>query len=195
MPLPAQVVDEPLTGVRVPEEGVEAKAGKTRAQHIARKNVTFSFKFEVIALLSNSAKIVGHKRPPSFRIFVAGKLLCSSPYRSRQPRLCITNYFVNRVNTVSAVGGAPIALSQYRTWCPRPIRVGEITVALPDLRHGTLSGATPPGHILRQVLSNELGINAYEVKLRVLSCNVCTHTVYFAPGFPEEAANKRWKVI
>ena len=107
MPLPAQVVDEPLTGVRVPEEGVEATAGRTRAQHIARQNVTFSFKFEVIALLGNSAKIVGHKRAPSFRIFVARKLLCRSPYRGRQLRLCITYYFVNRVNTVSAIGGAP----------------------------------------------------------------------------------------
>jgi hypothetical protein len=44
-------------------------------------------------------------------------------------------------------------------------------------------------------LVNEQGINAYEVKLRVLACNVCTHTIYFAPGFPEEAANKGWKVI
>ena len=66
MPLPAQVVDEPLTGVRVPEEGVEAKAGKTRAQHIARKNITFSFKFEVLALLGNSANIDGHKDASSF---------------------------------------------------------------------------------------------------------------------------------
>ena len=79
MPLPAQVVDEPLTGVRVPEEGVEAKAGKTRAQHIARKNVTFSFKFEAIALLGNSAKIVGHNRAPSFRSLWPGNCFVVRP--------------------------------------------------------------------------------------------------------------------
>jgi hypothetical protein len=67
IPPPDHVVEEPLTGVRVPEEGVEAKAGKTSAKDRARKNVTLSlkfegsFKFEGIALLESSAEVVGHK--------------------------------------------------------------------------------------------------------------------------------------
>ena len=60
-------MDEPLAGVKVPEGGVEAKAGKTSAKDRARKNVTLSFKFvgsfkfERVALLENSSKIVVYK--------------------------------------------------------------------------------------------------------------------------------------
>jgi hypothetical protein len=60
-------MDEPLAGVKVPEGGVEAKAGKTSAKDRARKNVTLSFKFvasfkfERVALLENSSKVVDTK--------------------------------------------------------------------------------------------------------------------------------------
>jgi hypothetical protein len=74
IPLPAQVVEEPLTGLRVPEEGVDAEAGKTNAQDIATRNISVSFKlefslrFEAIALLGSGAEIVD-KTAFSFRIF------------------------------------------------------------------------------------------------------------------------------
>jgi hypothetical protein len=65
IPLPAQVVEEPLAGFRVPEVGVEAKTGKARA-HIAATNINLSFKFEGKALLGNSAEIDGDKDASSF---------------------------------------------------------------------------------------------------------------------------------
>jgi hypothetical protein len=78
---------------------------------------------------------------------------------------------------------------------PGPGEWGKLLLPCRICATGRYQERTPPDHVLRQVLSNEQGINAYEVKLRVLACNVCTHTIYFAPGFPEEAANKGWKVI
>jgi hypothetical protein len=66
IPLPAQVVEEPLEGPRVPEVGVDAKAGNTSAQHIATRNISLSFNFEETALLGNSAEIDGHKGASSF---------------------------------------------------------------------------------------------------------------------------------
>jgi len=42
IPLPAQVADEPLAGLRVPEEGVDAEVGKTSAQNTATRNITLS---------------------------------------------------------------------------------------------------------------------------------------------------------
>jgi hypothetical protein len=103
IPLPAQVVEEPLRGLSVPEEGVEAKAGKMNAKDRARKKVTLSFKFEGIALSGGCAETIGHKSASSFRFLMARKPLRRSPYRGRQPRLCITHYFVNTVNTVFAI--------------------------------------------------------------------------------------------
>jgi hypothetical protein len=66
IPLPVQAAEELLTGVSVPEEGVDAKAGKTRAQDIATRSITLNFKFEGTALLGNSAETVGHKDASSF---------------------------------------------------------------------------------------------------------------------------------
>jgi hypothetical protein len=60
-PLPAQVVEEPLAGLKVPDEGLDAKAGKTSAQHIDRRNIDFSFQFEGVTLLGSGAEIDGHK--------------------------------------------------------------------------------------------------------------------------------------
>jgi hypothetical protein len=80
IPLPAQVVEEPLEGVRVPEEGVDAKAGKTRAPERATRTNSLSFKFEGIALLSGSADTVGPKVASPSRFSMAKKLLCRLPY-------------------------------------------------------------------------------------------------------------------
>ena len=68
IPLPAQVAEEPLTGLSVPEVGVDAKAGNTNAQHMATRSITLKFKFEGLALLGNSANIDGHKDASSFWI-------------------------------------------------------------------------------------------------------------------------------
>jgi len=69
IPLPAQVVEEPLEGLRVPEVGVEAGAGNTIAQQITARNINLSFKFEGKALLGNRPEIDGHKDASSFWIF------------------------------------------------------------------------------------------------------------------------------
>jgi hypothetical protein len=58
-----------LTGVSAPEEGVDAKAGKTRAQDIATRSITRNFKFEGTARLGNSVETVGHKDASSFQDF------------------------------------------------------------------------------------------------------------------------------
>ena len=65
IPLPAQVVEDPLEGLRVPEVGVEAKTGNATAQDRAARNINLSFKFEGTALLGN-AEIDGHKDASSF---------------------------------------------------------------------------------------------------------------------------------
>jgi hypothetical protein len=70
IPLPAQVVEDPLVGLSVPEEGVEAKAGKASAKDRVRKNVTLNFTLKGVALLGKRAEILfGHKPGSSFRIF------------------------------------------------------------------------------------------------------------------------------
>ena len=66
IPLPAQVVEEPPTGLSVPEEGVDAEAGNTRAKDIATRIIVLRFQFEGTALLGNSAEIDGHKDASSF---------------------------------------------------------------------------------------------------------------------------------
>src|ERR1700731_1131148 len=78
IPLPAQVVEEPLEGLRVPEVGVEAKAGKARA-HIAARNINLSFKLEGTALLGNNVEIDGHKDASSFWIWWAGNYFVVHP--------------------------------------------------------------------------------------------------------------------
>ena len=67
MPLPDHVAEEPLAGLRVLEEGFDAKAGKTSEHEIASRNIILNFNFEGlnfsfegIALLGCSAEIVGH---------------------------------------------------------------------------------------------------------------------------------------
>jgi hypothetical protein len=66
IPLPAQVVEEPLEGLSVPEVGVDPKAGKTNAQLMATRSITLKFKFKGLALLRGSADIDGHKDASSF---------------------------------------------------------------------------------------------------------------------------------
>ena len=92
IPPPDQVVDEPLAGVKVPEGGVEAMAGKPSAKDRARKNVILSLKFEGsfklqgTALLENSAEIVGHKTASSFRFFAARKHALSFALLKQAPK-------------------------------------------------------------------------------------------------------------
>jgi hypothetical protein len=76
------VVEEPLAGVRVPEEGVEAKAGKASAKEMVRKNVTLNFKLKGIALPGNSVEILfGHKTGVLLPNFLwPGKPLCRASY-------------------------------------------------------------------------------------------------------------------
>jgi hypothetical protein len=82
IPLPAQVVEDPLVGLSVPEEGVEAKAGKASAKDRVRKNVTLNFKLKGIALPDNSAEILfGHKTGVLLPNFLwPGKPLCRASY-------------------------------------------------------------------------------------------------------------------
>ena len=80
IPLPAQGVEEPLEGLRVPEVGVEAEAGKTSAQHIPTRKINLSFKFEGTALLGNNAEIDGHKDASPSRFLMGGELLCRASY-------------------------------------------------------------------------------------------------------------------
>jgi hypothetical protein len=61
MPPPAQVIDEPFAGVRVPDGGVEVEAGMAIAQHEARRAIVFNFKFEGITLSGNSVERNGNK--------------------------------------------------------------------------------------------------------------------------------------
>jgi hypothetical protein len=72
MPLPAQVVEEPLTGLTVPEEGVDAKAGKTNAQHIATSSIILNFKYTGTALFGNSVGIVDTRMRPPLDFWWAG---------------------------------------------------------------------------------------------------------------------------
>jgi hypothetical protein len=66
IPLLAQADEEPLTGPRVPEEGVEAEAGKTKAQSIATRDMILSLKFKRITLFGNNAELLGHTTASSF---------------------------------------------------------------------------------------------------------------------------------
>ena len=69
-PLPAQVVEEPLAGLKVPDEGFDAKAGKTSTQHRDRRNIDFSFQFEGVTLLGSGAEIDGHKGTSPSRFLI-----------------------------------------------------------------------------------------------------------------------------
>jgi hypothetical protein len=63
-----------LTGLRVPEEGVDAKAGKTSTVDIASRNIILSFEFEGIVQSGSNADKFGHKAASPSEFLMARKV-------------------------------------------------------------------------------------------------------------------------
>ena len=59
----------------MPEEGVDAEAGKTSTQNIDTSEMTVSFKFERTAVFDGSTEIVGHTTASPYEFLMARELL------------------------------------------------------------------------------------------------------------------------
>jgi serine/threonine protein kinase len=160
---------------------------------------------------------------PNFDVYMLGKLLwCMVAGRLRLRReqfkeseFDLVNAFPDRTEEMRVINSIlEKCLVERRERCLPTTKelLGVVDEKLREMKHGVPArdsagklilpckvcgkgrySAVMPELYARHTLWNQSGQSGGDVRLCVFVCSICTHTIFFAPGNPDEAATRGWK--